>query len=287
MKLIALCIPVLALAACSEPAATAGPGEPTDPIVSAEWLKAHRGDVLLVDMQSKRELFEKGHLDGAVYLDVNELRDENRNLAAVGDLEEKLGALGIRGDTWVVSYDERSGRNATYLWYALHQLGHTRKSVLDGGTKAVADLLVPGKAPEVEAVTYKAFRQPRNVVDTAWVLDRKDSVYLLDVRPIEQFTGEKPKKGYRAGHIPGSHHLPRLRFLRPDGTFVSDEEARRVVRGLPTDVDIVVFCNTFHDGAHLYFQLLRAGRSNLKIWDSGMRDYTADEEKPLELGDGS
>ena len=106
-----------------------GVPQPTPPIVDADWLRANRDQVVLVDMQSSRELYEKGHLPGAVHITVNDLRDEKKLLAPVEVLETRIGDLGIRGDTWVVAYDEKNGRNATWLWYALMQMGHRRFSL--------------------------------------------------------------------------------------------------------------------------------------------------------------
>jgi thiosulfate/3-mercaptopyruvate sulfurtransferase len=261
------------------------PGQPTPPIVDADWLRANRDEVVLVDMQSTRELYEKGHLPGAVHITINELRDEKKLLAPVEVLEKKIGDLGIRGDTWVVAYDEKNGRNATWLWYALMQMGHRRFSLLDGNMTPFKEELETGavKPKPTDYVAYR--RQPANVVDTAWVLGNKEGVHLLDTRPHAQYTGAKPKKGYSAGHMPGAIHFHRGQFLNPDETFVDVPRAKELTAGLPRDKEIVIFCNTFHDGAHVAFQLHRLGFENLKFWDAGYKDYMSDKSRPLKLGD--
>jgi thiosulfate/3-mercaptopyruvate sulfurtransferase len=285
MRFLLLSLLVFTAWACNEAPQAVDPGQPTPPLVDADWLRAHRDEVVLVDMQSTKELYEKGHIPGAIHITVNELRDDNKLLAPVEVLEKKLGALGIRGDTWVVAYDEKEGRNATWMWYALMQMGHRRISLLDGNMSAFKEELETGSA-KPEPTTYVAYaKDPKEVVDTDWVIANKDEVLLLDTRPLAQYTGSKPKQGYRAGHMPGAIHFHRGQFLKPDGTFVDVAAGRELAGKLPRDRKIVVFCNTFHDGAHVAFQLHRLGFDNLLYWDSGYKDYMSDESRPLKLGD--
>jgi thiosulfate/3-mercaptopyruvate sulfurtransferase len=92
---------------------------PTPPLVSPEWLREHRDEVVLLDVQSKRELYEKGHVKGAVWVDFERFRTEKKQLAAADVLARRLGELGIDEDTWVVVYDDLHGRNCGYVWYVL------------------------------------------------------------------------------------------------------------------------------------------------------------------------
>ena len=285
MRVLLLSLFVFSAIGCSADPQPVDPGQPTPPLVDAEWLRAHRDEVVLVDLQSSRELYEKGHLPGAVHITVDDLRDDKKLLAPTEVLEKKLGALGIRGDSWVVAYDEKNGRNATWIWYALTQLGHRRVSLLDGNMTAFKDELETGTVTP-EPTDYVAFRRkPEDVVDTAWVIANQDKALLLDTRPLEQYTGQKPKKGYLAGHMPGAVHFHRGQFVKPDGTFLSGPEGEALVSQLPRDKEIVVFCNSFHDGAHVVFQLKRLGIDNLKYWDGGYKDYMSDQSRPLKLGD--
>jgi len=285
-----LLLPLLALS-CGKEEPRREPlpaGAPTPMVIDAETLRANREEIVLVDMQSKPEDFAKAHIPGAVYASLEDFRTKDKYLAPVADLEKMLGSLGIREDSWVVAYDEKDGRNATWLWYTLHQLGHVRFSLLDGNMRDFKDELEGGTGRKAEATTYVARKQPEDVVDLAWVKDHGDEVVLLDTRPIEQFTGEKPKKDMKAGHIPGSLHFHRSELLREDGSFLSVDEAEALdkVKNLPRDKPIVVFCNTYHDGAHMHWQLARLGFTNIKAWDGGFAEYTADESLPLEMGEG-
>jgi thiosulfate/3-mercaptopyruvate sulfurtransferase len=280
MRRLAVLAIVLA-AACSK---TTAPLPPTNPLVDATWLREHRDEVVLVDMQSTPELYGKGHLNGALYANVEDFRDEDKNLAPVAQLTAKLGSLGIDANTHVVAYDEKYGRNAGWLWYVLEQLGHTRMSLLDGGMDAFAGELEIGAPPSVEPKEYVARKNPTNVVDVAWVQQHLGDAVFLDARPVEQYTGEKPKEGMLPGHLPGARSLPWDAFRGPDGRYLDKEGAAALVKGLPKDRDLVLYCNSYHQAAHLQFQLARLGFTNLKAFDGSLKAWQKDPSRPLKTG---
>lgn len=257
---------------------------PVPDVVDAPWLRAHREAVVLVDLQSKPELYAKGHIAGAVYANLEDFRDGKKDLAPVEKLERRLGELGIGPDTHVVAYDELYGRNAGWLWYVLAQLGHERVSLLDGGMDAFREELVAGPPPAPAAVTYRARKQPSGVVDSAFVASRPAGVVLIDTRPREQYTGEKPKDGMKPGHIPGAISLPWEAFRGKDNRFLAPEEAAKLVANVPKDAEVVLYCNSYHMAAHVHFQLHRLGYANVKAFDGSVEEWTKDPARPLKTG---
>lgn len=253
------------------------PAVTAPPIMSADWLRAHRDAVVLVDMQTDRETYEKGHIPGAAYAFYEDFRTDDKKLASADELARALGALGIDEDTHVVIYDEKHGRNAGYLWYALRQLGHGAVSILDGHMDAFKNELVTGPPPAVEPKTYRPRRKPE-VVTGEWVKENLGEVTILDARPTGQYTAEEPKKGMKGGHIPGALSVPWNVFTGPDGLYLDDEAARaalfaRTGRELAPDEEIVLYCNSYHQAAHLQFVLSRLGFTNLRPYDASMREW--------------
>ncbi|MHC4547372.1 MAG: sulfurtransferase [Planctomycetota bacterium] len=249
-------------------------------LVDAAWLHAHRAEVAVVDMQSERKLYERGHLAGAVHATVEDFRTDRKLLRPRAELERKLGALGIDRDTHVVVYDEKYGRNAGWLWFTLTQLGHRAVSLLDGHLDAWKDRLETGPPPAVAPRTYRARHDPTDLVDAVWVHARLGRILLLDARPTEQYTGVKPKKGMMGGHIPGAVNVPWDSFLGPDKRYLDEEAARavlaeRVARRITKETPIVLYCNSYPQAAHLHFQLARLGYANLKAFDGSMREWEA------------
>lgn len=259
------------VAACDE---TAAPGPP---LVSPEWLREHRAEVVLLDVQSTRELYEKGHVKGAVWVDFEQFRTGKRQLASADALATKLGELGIDENTWVVAYDEKRGRNSGYLWYVLKQLGHERMSILDGHMDAFATELEKGAAPAVPTKTYRPRRAPL-VVSPEWVKERLGKLPMLDAREPEQYTGVKPKEGMKGGHLPGAVSVPWNAFVGKDGRYLDEKTAREALarlagREIKADEEVVLYCNTYHQAAHLHWVLDRLGFRDIKAFDASMKEW--------------
>jgi len=255
------------------------PAVAAPPLVSADWLRAHLADVVVVDMQTSRDAYEKGHIPGAVYVYFEEFRTDNKTLAPADVLAQRLGALGIDEDTHVVIYDEKHGRNAGYLWYALKQIGHGAVSILDGHIDAFRGELETGLPPAVQPKTYRPRRNPVAVTGE-WVGSQIGKVTMLDARPVGQYTAEEPKKGMKGGHIPGARSVPWDIFTGPDGRYLDEQAARAVLaehvgRELAKDEEIVLYCNSYHQASHLNFVLDRLGFTNLKAYDASMREWEA------------
>jgi thiosulfate/3-mercaptopyruvate sulfurtransferase len=247
------------------------------PLVSAEWLRANRAQVVLLDVQSSRELYEKGHVPGARYADFEQFRTDRKQLAPADVLAARLGALGIDEDTHVVVYDEKHGRNSGYAWYVLAQLGHERVSILDGHMDGFAKELEKGPPPAVEPKTYRPRRQPQ-VVTSEWVKERLGKLPMLDARPVEQYTGAKPKEGMKGGHLPGAVSVPWDAFTGKDGRYLDEAASRRALtalagRELRPGEEVVVYCNSYHQAAHVHWVLARLGFSDVKAYDASMKEW--------------
>lgn len=250
---------------------------PAPPLVSPEWLREHRTEVVLLDVQSSKERYEKGHLKGALWVDFEQFRTEKKQLASAGVLAAKLGALGIDENTHVVAYDELHGRNSGYVWYVLRQLGHERVSLLDGHMDAFAAELEKGPAPSAEAKTYKPRREPQ-VVPPEWVKERLGKLPMLDARPTEQYTGAKPKEGMKGGHLPGAVSVPWDAFVGKDGRYLDEKATRAALvqlagKELKADEEIVVYCNSYHQAAHVHWVLDRLGYKDIKPFDASMKEW--------------
>jgi len=291
MKHIAILALTAVLAACGgegKPEAAPGPAVSKPPIVDAAWLREHRDEVVVVGMHRSRETFEKGHVPGAVYADVEDFRTKDKLLKPRAELERRLGELGIDADTYVVAYDDRDGYNAGWLWFILTQLGHGAVSLLDGNIGAWEGLET-GPPPEVEEKTSRARRDPPDIVDADYVQARMGKSIIVDARVPEQYTGEKPKKGMKGGHVPGAINVPWNTFHDESGRYLDVPAARAAlasrVDGEPwKDNEVILYCNSYHASSHLHFHLARLGYTNLKAYDGSMKDWEA-RDLPLKKGE--
>src|SRR5712691_5050870 len=94
---------------------------------------------LLIDLRPAED-FAKGHLPGAVHLDLFGLSivdtDEAPLKAFFWMIEHLLASRGVSADVPVVVYDESSGIRAARAFWFLEYFGHPNTRVLDGGSRA-------------------------------------------------------------------------------------------------------------------------------------------------------
>src|SRR5882762_1927278 len=109
-------------------------------LVTPAWLadRLGRADVRIVDL-SDAEDYARGHIPGAVHLDVAETRAQaSEGVFRIPTVEEGrrlMTQLGITPETTVVLYDDEGSLQAAWLFLVLDVLGHSRVSVLDGGAQ--------------------------------------------------------------------------------------------------------------------------------------------------------
>jgi thiosulfate/3-mercaptopyruvate sulfurtransferase len=179
-----------------------------------------------------REEYGRGHLPGAVYLDVDaDLAappgPEGRHpLPAAEDLQRVLRAAGVRAGVPVVTYDADNGSIASRVWWLLRWAGHDQVRVLDGGLAAwvaaghPVTTEVPAPAPG--DVTVRPGHMPVVDADGAATLARTG--VLLDARAPERYRGDVEPLDPKAGHIPGARNAPFSTHTGENGRWRSSAE---------------------------------------------------------------
>lgn len=120
------------------------------PLVSARWLKHHRGAPGLKVLDASwhmpdagrdpRAEFAKARIPGAHFFDIDALSDPDSSLPHMlprtADFAVAMRALGIDRDDAVVVYDSNGLFSAPRAWWMLRVFGHPQVAVLDGGLPA-------------------------------------------------------------------------------------------------------------------------------------------------------
>jgi thiosulfate/3-mercaptopyruvate sulfurtransferase len=253
-------------------------------LVDARWLQARlaQPELRVVDMVTEAADYRRGHVPGAVHLDVNDVRIAVREggyrLPTPAEGAPLLGGLGLTPATHVVVYDDSGGLHAARLFFTLEVLGHRRVSLLDGGIQAWRRAGLPERRepPAIVRTQYRPRARPELVADETWILKRLNdpNVLLLDTRSVEEYRG-KDVRARRGGHIPGAVHVEWTDNLRPDLTFKSADELRAMyaARGVTPDRTVVPYCQTFHRAAHTYFVLRLLGYPSLAGYDRSWAEW--------------
>jgi thiosulfate/3-mercaptopyruvate sulfurtransferase len=285
-------------------------------VVDAPWLAEHLSDVVVVDVRwytdgrVGREVYEVGHIPGAVFADLDaDLAGApapgagRHPLPEPADFSAVLEALEIGDHSHVVAYDDRGGLVASRLVWMLRVTGRNA-SVLDGGLDAWtgADADGEGAAPrdlEVGAVA----RPPTRVEVRPWPAEALASldqvrhasasaaspaVTLIDARAADRFAGRSEPLDPVAGHIPGGRSVPCSENLDPTtGRFRSPEElsARFAAAGLSPDDDIVAYCGSGVTACHNLIALDLAGYRNTRLFPGSWSQWcTTEPALPVATG---
>lgn len=185
----------------------------------------------LNDHNKGRELYELGHIPGALFIDLHtqlagtETEQSGRHpLPIPEELSATLAQFGVGLNSQVVVYDDMGGAIAARAWWMLVQQG-IQVYVLNGGFPAwqssgfviEAGINQPTPSDQRVDIGYPWFVTEDDVV-TNFEADR---FQLLDARAEDRFQGENETMDPVAGHIPGAMNRPFALNLNEQGEMKS------------------------------------------------------------------
>ena len=266
-------------------------------IVSAEWLKANRGNVILVDSRPE-SLYSGGHIPGAVNVPWTYFANMNAKQGTekwgviwpAATMAKRIGALGINGKKMVVAYCDAGGwgQSGWTLWI-LRQAGIKNAKILEGGIsawKAAGGQMTKTKhTNKAAAFTIKQY-VPNYTATTVWINNNigKPGLVLLDVRTEPEYLGKiRPFQEKRAGHLPGAINIPRESFLTPESRFKPAEEVQALLaqHGVAPDSEIVVYDTAGVRSAFVTMLLRYSGFVKSQSYDEGFQAWAGNPDLPL------
>jgi thiosulfate/3-mercaptopyruvate sulfurtransferase len=276
-------------------------------LVGTDWLAAHLGDpqVRVVDSSFKlpgitptaREDYDKGHIPGAVFFDIDDVCEPGTSLPHMipspDVFASKVGALGIGDDDRVVVYDSAGLSSAARAWWMLRMFGHSNVALLDGGLPKwraegrPLDTAVP--TPQLRRFTARF--DPSLVRDKHALIGnlatRREQV--VDARAAGRFDGTTPeaRPGLRGGHIPGSRNVPFELVTDPrTRQLKSADELVRLFRdaGVAFDRPIVTSCGSGVTACALAFALHLIGHPGAAVYDGSWSEWGLPGDTPIETG---
>lgn len=276
---------------------------PQSPLIKPEELLKilKNPELVIVDARNSvnpKKTYEKGHLEGAVFVDPNlELADIKENLAHGGrhplpiveDFCRVLGNLGVKPTSRVVVYDDQMGANsAARFWWMLRALGHEKVQVLEGGIQAGQKAGIQMSTETEEIVTsgpYPATTWTLGTVSMEEVekLARDEDHLVIDVRSAERYRGEHEPIDLIAGHIPGAVNVPLTENMDDKGRFLSPELLREKYERIFGDIlpeNIVIHCGSGVSACHTILALDHAGLGIPKLYVGSWSEWSRND-KPI------
>ncbi len=274
-----------------------------DALVSTDWLAAHldNPDVVVLDGTwflgegDGRTEYEKSHIPGAVFFDIDEVCDHAdplpHMLPSAALFAEKVGAMGVANSSHVVVYDRFGLQTAARVWWEFRFFGHGKVSVLDGGLKK---WLAEGRPTEAgtaapKPATYRATPHPELVRSLDQLRANLDSraEQVLDARAAGRFKGTEPepRPGSRPGHIPGSRNLPYTDLLDPETRTMADADALAAkfrAAGIDLARPVVTSCGSGVTASVLALGLHLIGQDNYAVYDGSWSEWGTRPDVPVE-----
>ncbi len=277
-------------------------------LVSTDWLadqiEAGRvGDGSLVVLESDEDvlLYDTGHIPGAVKVDWHtELNDQvTRDYLDGAGFAELMSRKGVRRDSTVVFYGDKSNWWAAYALWVFRLFGHEDVRLLDGGR---ALWQAEGRETTREVPSPTATDYPVVERDDAPIRAYKDDVQahlggaMIDVRSPQEYTGERthmpdyPEEGaLRGGHIPGAQSVPWARAANDDGTFKSRADLEAIYegeKGLSSTDEVVAYCRIGERSSHTWFVLTHLlGYEHVRNYDGSWTEWGNAVRVPIAQGE--
>jgi thiosulfate/3-mercaptopyruvate sulfurtransferase len=276
-------------------------------LVDTEWLSARLDDphVRIVDASFKlpgitptaREDYDRGHIPGAVFFDIDDITEPGTKLPHMIPSPElfarKMEGLGIGDDERVIVYDGAGLSSAGRAWWMLRLFGHHDVALLDGGLpkwKAEGRPLQT-TAPHPPRRHFTLRFDPALVRDKRALLDnlstRREQV--VDARAAGRFEGvaEEIRPGLRRGHIPGSRNLPYDLVTDPHTHRLRNPEELASLfenAGVALDRPIVTSCGSGVTACALAFALHLVGHPGAAVYDGSWSEWGLPGDTPVETG---
>ena len=258
-----------------------------------------KSNLKVLEIGTKKEQFAKAHIEGAQFVHwVKDITDpeknERYNIIGKSSFEKLLRRLGVKNNSHIVLYDDLNSRLSARMFWSLKYYGHENVQILDGGKGLWAKSQeMTNKTGSIESSDYtiKSVRKELKI-DMKTVASQLNNpkTQLVDGRPPEQYSGEKPGKVFhtgkahrKKGHIPGAVNICWKENFNQDGTFKSPAELKKLYkkRGISIEQATITYCNEgLHAAPPWYVLTELLNAKNVKLYDDSMCEW-ANSEQPV------
>src|SRR5580658_2433685 len=241
-------------------------------LVETDWLAAHLGEPKLVvldctthlipdpkityTVKPGREDFEKGHIPGAQFVDIQADVSDNTGksrlrfmLPPPADFGAAMRRFGVSDDSRIVTYSTANPQWATRVWWVLRVFGFDNAAVLNGGFQkwAKEDRAVETGAAKLRPPTDFTVREPRRLmVGKEEVLEAIGDAGTCTINALQaaQHAGTGGNTYGRPGRIKGSVNVPTVGLIDAEtGTFLPAAALRQKFDAVHAfDRRVITYC---------------------------------------------
>ena len=285
---------------------TAAASDDPKTLVSTDWLAAHLKDPdlrifdaswYLPDMnRDAKAEYEKAHIPGARFFDIDEISDQRSELPHMAPPVEKfmsrMRAMGVGDGHQVVVYDGAGIFSAARVWWLFRLMGQTNIAVLNGGLpKWLADGHKTTSTPPTIRDRHMTVHPHRTLVRDVTEVARAAKLgdhEIIDARAPARFRGDapEPREGLRAGHIPGSKNVFYQDLLNEDGTMKPRNTLRTIFNDAGVDLHkpAITTCGSGVTAAVVSLALERIGKTDHALYDGSWSEWGMYADLPIATG---
>ena len=275
-------------------------------LVSTQWLAAHLKDpdLRVLDASwylpgSERDPFaeyQRAHIPGARFFDLDDVSDHRSDLPHMVPPVEKfmsrMRAIGVGDGHQIVVYDGSGLFSAPRVWWLFKLMGQMDIAVLDGGfPKWQAEGHPVEDLPPILRDRHMMVRRQNHMVKDVTQVSAASKLgesEIVDARSPGRFYGTdpEPRRGLRAGHIPGSKNVFYKDLLKADDTMKSPDEMRQVFveAGVDLDKPVITSCGSGVTAAILSLGLTRMGKTDHSLYDGSWTEWGMFPTLPIATG---
>jgi len=282
-------------------------------LVTSDWLEANLADPSLriydctfylhyeegtgrpYGVESGRADFDKGHVPGAGFLDLQgDFSDEGAPTNFMRLSPDATAAAfarrGVADGTRVILYSRGSPTRATRFWWMLRWLGFDNAALLDGGMdKWTADgRAISTQTRECAPGNLTANPRPNLFVGKSEMLAAigDGASCSLNALDAAMHSGGNARYG-RPGHIPGSTNVPAGSLVNPKTMEIlpaNTVAATFAAAGAGPDKRILNYCGGGIAATLDAFLQYQLGFTDIAVYDASMSEWARDENLPIETG---
>ncbi len=252
-------------------------------------------NIKIIDFR-KSKFYDEAHIKNALNIWRTDIEDSSfpykGMMATKTQIEKLFSSLGITNNDTLVIYDDNGLCDAARLWWILQNYDYTNVKLLNGGFSAWK--AIEGDISNAKLLTtISEFKLPKNPSMKYYVSKNEmlsaveNNIFILDTRTIDEFTGNRHKKGaFKEGRIPNSKLINWADAVEYHDTkkFKSKEQLHQIYNRLKLskDDDIIVYCHSGVRSAHTTFVLTQLlGYKNVKNYDGSWTEWSYFNDLPF------